>query len=123
MSPKKPSTVRQGTMVIPGQYTSSDSKVVTTHPLKAQKIKVEIHKGQKKVLKGKYSPTPFLGSNGYGQYIPFQRTGDDRNKFESIKSTSVPQMIEHENVEENIKKRVNEELQKRLEYHVKQAMK
>jgi hypothetical protein len=122
MSPKKPSTARQGTRLIPGQYTTSSSKVVVARPLKEQTITFEVHKGQRKVLRGEYEPKPFLASNGYGQYIPFQRRSEDRNDLKGIKSTSVPQMIENEDVKANIEDRIDQELQKRLEHHAEQIM-
>lgn len=123
MNPKKPSTARQQARLIPGQNTSSSSDVVVARPLKAKTISVEVHKGQKKELRGKYEGTPFLASNGGGGYIPFQRRSEERSDVVSIKSTSVPQMIENEKVAANIQTRISEGLQKRLEYHVEQAMK
>ena len=123
MSPKKPSTVRQKPRRIPGEGTSSDSEVVMAAPLKAQTITVEIHKGQKKTLSGKYAPAPFLAPNGSGEYLPFQRRSERRGDIVSIKSTSVPQMIENEKVANSIQEKINEGLQKRLEHNASRAMK
>ena len=86
-------------------------------PLKAQTITVEIHKGQKVELSGKYAPAPFLATNRGDGYIPFQRQGEERSDIVSIKTTSVPQMITNEKVAAAIQDKINEELPKRLEYH------
>ncbi len=51
--------------------------------------------------------------------LPFQRAGDARYPIEAIKTVSVPQMITNEAVSENIHKRINTELGKRLEHHLK----
>ncbi len=51
--------------------------------------------------------------------LPFQREGDARYPIEVIKTVSVPQMITNETVSENIHKRINTELGKRLEHHLK----
>ena len=123
MSPSKPSTVRQQSRAIPGEGTTSESDVVMARPLKAKPITVEIHKGQKKTLSGKYSAPPFLATNGGGGYIPFQRRSESRTDIVSIKSTSVPQMITNEKVAESIQQKINEGLQSRLEHNVAQAMK
>lgn len=55
--------------------------------------------------------------------IPFQRSGTERLPIEAIKTVSVPQMIDNERVSKNIYTRMNEELGKRLEHHMKQIMK
>ncbi|MCI5996113.1 MAG: hypothetical protein MRZ45_09265 [Blautia sp.] len=123
MSPKKPSTVRQNARLIPGQNTSSNSDVVVAKPLKSKAITVEIHKGQKKVLSGKYDNTPFLASNRGDGFIPFQRRGEERSDIVSIKTTSVPQMITNEKVSASIQEKIIEGIQSRLEHHVAQALK
>ncbi|MDE5696491.1 MAG: hypothetical protein K2I96_03620 [Lachnospiraceae bacterium] len=51
--------------------------------------------------------------------LPFQREGDARYPLKVIKTVSVPQMITNETVSENIHKRINTELGKRLEHHLK----
>lgn len=123
MSPTKPSTVRQTGRLIPGEGTTSESDVVLARPLKTKPITVEIHKGQKKTLNGKYDAPPFLASNGGGGYIPFQRQSEERGKIVSIKSTSVPEMIENETVAPSIEEKISAGLQSRLEHHAAQAMK
>lgn len=51
--------------------------------------------------------------------LPFQRKGDERLPVEVIKTLSVPQMITNDTVSENIHERINTELGKRLEHHLK----
>ena len=55
--------------------------------------------------------------------LPFQRKGDARYPIDVVKTVSVPQMITDENVSENIHKRINTELGKRLEHHLKRLSK
>lgn len=50
---------------------------------------------------------------------PFQREGDEKYSLKVIKTVSVLQMITNETVSENIHKRINIELGKRLEHHLK----
>ncbi|MCM1427115.1 MAG: phage tail protein [Eubacterium sp.] len=67
----------------------------------------------------------FLGKSGKegSRQIPFQRKGEEQYPIVSIKSVSVPQMITNEAVAENIQVQINEGLGKRLEHHLKQALK
>lgn len=124
MKPKKPPVKKDKSVhLIPGENTSSDSDVVQAHPIKAYQITVEIHKGQSKTLQGKYGTPPFLGSNGAGAYIPFQRKSEIRSSVVSVTSTSVPQMITNEKVAETIQKNIEEGLTKRLEHHTERALK
>ena len=55
--------------------------------------------------------------------IPWQRRSDARLPIDVIKTVSVPQMITNEGVEQNIHNRINTELGKRLEHHLKRAQK
>lgn len=90
-------------------------------PAKGRKytITAEIFKGQRKKLSG----NAFLATNrGTGQ-IPFQRTGPKAYPIQSIKTVSIPQMIENEKVAAQIQLNIEEGLTKRLENHLKQAMK
>lgn len=77
-------------------------------------------KGSRKALGHKV----FLArSGGAGTtYIPFQREGRKRLPIQSIKTVSVPQMITNETVEENIYKRISEELGKRLDHNLKRIL-
>lgn len=54
--------------------------------------------------------------------IPFQRVGAARLPINPIKTVSVPQMITNETVSENIHKRINEELAKRLDHNLKRIL-
>ena len=97
-------------------------KMTPTAPTPGKKynIKFEVKKGKKEILHGKsyLGQPPFLAPNGYGTYIPFQRKADSREIGYSVRTTSVPQMIEDDNtVEAEIQRRLDELLSKRLEYH------
>lgn len=124
MSPRKPSDKRdKKTRLIPGgNIEGFAGEVAAVRPIRGPKIKVEIHKGKKETLNGKYEPKPFLATNGYGTFLPFQRKGDMRERIVSIKTTSVPQMITNEKVSEDIQKRIEEGMEKRLEHHIQQAL-
>lgn len=54
--------------------------------------------------------------------IPFQRESESRYPIKSIKTLSVPQMIENEKVQPLIQQNIDEGLSKRLENHVKQML-
>ena len=54
--------------------------------------------------------------------IPFQREGSERYPIKSIKTLSVPQMIENKKVQPIIQEKIDEGLSKRLENHVKQML-
>lgn len=77
-------------------------------------------KGSRKALSHKV----FLAkSGGEGtKQIPFQRVGSARLPITTIKTVSVPQMITNETVEENIYKRISEELGKRLDHNLKRIL-
>lgn len=66
----------------------------------------------------------FLGKSGREGtvQIPFQRVGRRRLPIKAIKTLSVPQMITNETVSENIHKRINEELAKRLDHNLKRIL-
>lgn len=59
------------------------------------------------------------GNDGSIQ-IPFQRRDKERLPIDVIKTVSVPQMITNEKVSRDIHDRINAELGKRLEHHMKQ---
>lgn len=86
---------------------------------KRKPITAEIKKGQRKSL----GPTVFLGSNRGGGYIPFKRTGAKRYPIESVKTLSLPQMIDNPDVRENINTKINTELGKRLEHNIRRFIK
>lgn len=79
------------------------------------RVKVEIKKGQKVRL----PKDVFLADNKGGTQIPFQREGTSRYPIKSIKSISIPQMITNKDAEKAIQKRINTELDKRLQHNIK----
>jgi hypothetical protein len=84
-----------------------------------QTITAEIFKGQRKGL----GPNVFLGSNGSGGDIPFQRKGAGRLPIEGVKTLSIPQMITNEKVSKEIQENLDELLLNRLNHNVEQALK
>lgn len=86
---------------------------------KKKEVKIQVKKGQTKKLPAGV----FLGSNGSGTDIPFQREGADRLPIKSIKTLSVPQMVTASNVGEAVAEKVSETAKKRLDNYVKQLMK
>ena len=86
---------------------------------KRKPITVEIKKGQRKSL----GPSVFLGSNRGGGYIPFKRTGAKRYPIESVKTLSLPQMVDNPTVNESINTKIDTEMAKRLEHNIQRFMK
>lgn len=88
---------------------------------RAYTVSATIKKGQKKVLGSKV----FLAKSGREGtiHIPFQREGATRLPIKPIKTISIPQMITNDKVSENINTRINQELGKRLQHHMKQLSK
>ena len=82
-------------------------------------ITAEIKRGQRKTLHS----AAFLGSNKGGGYIPFKRTTAKAYPIESIKTLSLPQMIDNPNVRGNLNEKINTELSKRLEHNVRRFLK
>lgn len=74
--------------------------------------------GRESLGKKVFLGTPNNAKAGTPQ-LPFQRESDERYPIKAIKTVSVPQMITNETVSENIHKRINTELGKRLEHHLK----
>lgn len=126
MTPKKPAGRLKVKSLTPGgafQVTrKGGSDVVFASQPKPYQITMEVHKGQRKTLSGKYAPAPFLApaNKGSSTIIPFQRTGGDgKYAVEAIKTTSVPQMVQNEVVAEVFLARINEVLEDRLQHHLK----
>ncbi len=89
---------------------------------KKYSISYEVLKGSRQEAHGKRGyQTPFLApvEKGSDKYIVFQRVGAARKKLYSVRTVSVPQTIENENVEANIKKRIMEAAEQRLQNHLK----
>lgn len=86
-------------------------------------VKATIKKGKKVTIKDeKGRGTPIFVTSVRGQKpLAFQRVNSDRNRFESIRDLSVPQMIEdgNGNVKPKVQKAFNEGLEKRFENHCK----
>ena len=93
--------------------------VAMVRPPAPYNITAEVYRGKRKTI----GSTAFLGSNGGGGYIPFQREGDGRTPIKSIKTVSVPQMITNPRVSEKTTGAIDEGLRKRLEHHLKQEIK
>lgn len=87
---------------------------------KPYRVSQEVFKGQRKNLPAGV----FLASSGGegSTQIPFQRESSERYPIKSIKTLSVPQMIENEKVQPLIQEKIDERLSKRLENHVKQML-
>jgi len=123
MKPGKPPARRmKDTRLIPGQAIRSDNPVgpvASVKPIAPYQISVEVYKGKRKTIK---KQDVFLGNNGGGKFIPFQRTGPNREDVVAIRSTSIPQMITNKKVGSDIQANIEKGLTKRLEHHVKQKM-
>ena len=117
-TPKKPAPLSNKRQIIPGQATSAGRPVVYAFQRKPKAIKVEIHKGQKKEVRGDYGTTPFIASMKGSPMMPFQRKTKERSSAVSMQSTSVPQMITNEKVAKDINERINDGLAKRLEHNL-----
>ncbi len=86
-----------------------------TRPKKpGYRVSVEIKKGQKVRL----PKNVFLADNKGGTQIPFQRERESRYPIKAVKTLSVPQMITNRDTSENINRRINEELEKRLQHNL-----
>ena len=82
-------------------------------------ITAEIKKGKKKSL----GSNVFLGSNRGGGYIPFKRSGRKAYPIESVKTLSLPQMIDNPNVRETLTEKINKGLKERLEHNIRRFIK
>lgn len=82
-------------------------------------VTMQVKKGHKETLKGKYDTPPFMAPvrKGSSTMIPFQRKPDS-NELVAFRSLSLPQMIENNEVSEGISKAISENLGKRLDHHV-----
>ena len=120
MKPTKiPAKRAQDYSRVPGRGVGEGGgDVAIVRPPATYNITAEVYRGKRKTI-----GTAFLGSNGGGGYIPFQREGDRRTPIKSIKTVSVPQMITNPRVSEKITEAIDEGLRKRLEHHLEQEMK
>lgn len=114
---------------IPGggiQFQGKAGPVATMSRMPATyDITVEIHKGQRKKLKGEYDTPWFLAKAPNGVVLPFQRkTGDPDNKIVTSKHISMPQMVSHDGVtlKPQIADAIRPRMQERLEHHTDRNM-
>ena len=84
-------------------------------------VTAQIKKGEGRKALSRKAFLAKSGKEGTAQ-IPFQRVGTARYPINPIKTVSVPQMITNETVAENIHKRINEELGKRLEHNLRRIL-
>lgn len=89
----------------------------TKRPVTGKKYTVtaEVFKGKRKALGSQV----FLGSNGKSD-IPFVREGSKRLPIKALRTVSIPQMIENEEVAAKIKENIDELLVKRLQHYTEQ---
>lgn len=118
-TPKRPPALSKKRSLIPGQYTYNGRPVVWARIPRKKAINVEVHKGQKKPLAGRYEPTPFVASMNGSPTLPFQRRSKARTDIVSMRTVSIPQMITNEKVAEDISTRISEGLGTRLTHHLK----
>lgn len=104
---------------IPGQNAAAGSDVIMARPIAPYQVSAEVIKGQRKTVKGNVF---IASSNGSGN-IPFIRKKENRTEIQSVKTASVPSMLQNEKVKESIYGKVDEGLGKRLEHHLQQEMK
>lgn len=118
MSPKvAPDGKQRRAIRIPGQTIAGGSPVAMVEPPKVYKVKATIIKGKRVNM----PPGTFI-TTANNATIPFQRTSKKRYPIEPIRTVSVPQMIDGR-ARETIEQKLSEELGKRFEHHIKQAMK
>jgi len=110
------------TVRIPGQNIKTDKAVgdvAIVNPLAPYQVSAEIYKGKRTVFPGQ----TFLGTNKGTGYIPYQREGDGRTPIKALKTVSIPQMIENEEVTEILGTALQELLEKRLDHNIDKVMK
>ena len=124
MTPAKPPKLGSTRMLIPNQYLNTDkgAKQVAAWARIPKKYSVfdTVFKGKKKVISGKYDTPVFVASVRGQKPLAFQRkNGSPRNEFESLRSISIPQMIEDGkgNLKGDIQEVINTNLEKRFKHH------
>lgn len=128
MTPKKPTALTDKRRAIPGEGITAKGgaalSVAMARVRKKYNITLQIKKGKKEKLKGKYGTPPFIApaASGSTTMIPFQRSPGGKYPVTAIHTLSVPQMVDNEKVNTAIYKRLNEETAKRLEHHMKRAL-
>lgn len=124
MTPSKPPKLRGRRILAPNQYLNTDKgpKQVAAWTRIPQKYSVSdtVFKGKKAVISGKYNTPVFVASVRGQKPLAFQRkNGSPRNEFESLRSISIPQMIEDGkgNLKGDIQETINTNLEKRFRNH------
>lgn len=117
----RPSGTKSKYIKVPGQAVNTEggSPVATIRPPKKYTVKATIVKGHRASM----APGTFIASGNGGSTLPFQRTGDGRMPIEGVRTLSVPQMISGDRAKPTIERLLSENLEKRFEHHVQQAMK
>lgn len=119
MSPKQPQTAQKKKEIrIPGQAIADAGKVAMIRPPKRYKVKATILKNRRATL----PPGTFIAAGNGGVSLPFQRKSEARMPIEAVRTISVPQMIDGR-ARETVQEIIGENLEKRFEHHIKQAMK
>lgn len=128
MTPKRPAALTDKKRAIPGEGVNAKGgaalNVAMARVRKKYSITLQIKKGKKERLRGKYGTPPFIApaASGSATMIPFQRSPAGKYPVTAIHTLSVPQMIDNETVNANIYKKLNDETAKRLEHHMKRAL-
>lgn len=104
-----------GRLLTPTHFKMSPSSV----PYNSKAITAMIFKGSRVSL----GSTKFLMQVRSGRVLPFKRIRPGRKGIVSIKSISVPQMIQNEFVQLYIEDKLNENVNKRLEHYMMRAIK
>lgn len=119
MSPKQRPEGQQNQYArVPGQAIADAGDVAMIRPPKKYTVKATIIKGKRASLPA----GTFIASGKGGVMLPFQRKGETRNPIEAVRTLSVPQMIDGR-ARETIEELIGENLGKRFEHHIQQAMK
>lgn len=127
MSPSKPIRRKmKDRRVIPGNRVNFDHGPSGPFGLvsiyKKYSISYKVIKGSRRKVRGKSEyETPFLApvKKGSDKYIVFQRKkGSKRTDMYSIRTVSVPQMIENEHVRDKVEQKVMEAGAQRLLHHI-----
>lgn len=131
MTPKtQKKSYRKKPSRIPGQAINLDdggkSNVATIRQPRKYTVSMAVFKGQKI----KFRTNTFVASagknnkgDGASSEIPFQRTGSGRGPTHAIHTLSVPQMIDNKDVNKEIEEKINNIMEKRVNSHIKQALK
>ena len=119
MSPKKRPEGQQNKPIrVPGQLIAGAGDVAMIRPPKKYTVKATIIKGKRTSL----PPGTFIASGQGGSTLPFQRTTEEREPIEAVRTLSVPQMIDGR-ARETIEETISEKLGERFQHHIKQALK